>query len=179
MTRALVAYGSKYGATAGIAEAIGSTLRAHGLEADVRPAADVDRIDEYDVVVVGGGLYVGRWHGDAVALLRRFEEDLIDRPTWLFSSGPTGGSDKAELELRDVLARQPGPPGNVAKIAGRIHPRGHRTFGGRAGSEMGGIFARWIPKGDWRDFDAVSAWADGIADAVGGEVAGAVPVPAG
>ena len=164
--RALVAYGSKYGATAGIAEAIGTTLREHGLEADVRSAADVDRIDGYDAVVVGGGLYVGRWHGDAVGFLRRFEDELIDRPTWLFSSGPTGGTPKAELELHDVLARQPGPPGNVAKIAGRIRPRGHRIFGGRAGSDMGGIFARWIPKGDWRDFEAVRAWAATIADAV-------------
>jgi len=168
--RVLVAYGSKYGATAGIAEAIGATLREHGLAADVRPAADVDRIDGYDVVVVGGGLYVGRWHGDAVGFVRRFEDELVDRPTWLFSSGPTGGNPKAELELRDVLARQPGPPGNVAKLAGRIHPRGHRTFGGRAGSEMGGIFAQWVPKGDWRDFDAIRAWAASIADAV------AVPV---
>lgn len=168
--KALVAYGSKYGATAGIAEAIGETLREHGLETDVRPAGEVDRIDRYDAVVVGGGLYVGRWHGDAVGFLRRFEDQLIDRPTWLFSSGPTGGTPKAELEMRDVLARQPGPPGNVAKVAARIHPRGHRTFGGRAGSEMGGIFARWIPKGDWRDFDAIRAWAAAIADDV------AVPV---
>ena len=164
--RALVAYGSKYGATAGIAEAIGATLREHGLATDVRSAADVDRIDDYDAVVVGGGLYVGRWHGEAVGFLRRFEDQLIDRPTWLFSSGPTGGTPKAEVELRDVLATQPGPPGNIAKLAGRIRPRGHRTFGGRAGSEMGGIFARWIPKGDWRDFEAIRAWAATIADDV-------------
>jgi menaquinone-dependent protoporphyrinogen oxidase len=168
--RVLVAYGSKYGATAGIAEAIGATLREHGLAADVRPAAEVDRIDDYDAMVVGGGLYVSRWHGDAVGFLRRFERELATRPTWLFSSGPTGGTPKAELELRDVLARQPGPPGNIAKLAGRIRPRSHRTFGGRAGSDMGGIFARWIPKGDWRDFDAVRAWAGAIADEV------AVPV---
>jgi menaquinone-dependent protoporphyrinogen oxidase len=162
--RVLVAYGSKYGATAGIAEAIGETLRERGLATDVRSAADVERIDDYDAVVVGGGVYVGRWHGDAVGFLRRFEHQLAGRPTWLFSSGPTGGTPKAELELRDVLARQPGPPGNVAKLAGRIRPRGHRTFGGRAGSDMGGIFARWIPKGDWRDFDAIRAWAVAIAE---------------
>ncbi len=41
MDRVLVAYGSKYGATAEIAEAIGTALRAHGLEADVRRARSV------------------------------------------------------------------------------------------------------------------------------------------
>jgi hypothetical protein len=31
---------------------------------------------------------------------------------------------------------------------------------------MQGVFERWIPKGDWRDFDAVRAWADEIARSV-------------
>jgi hypothetical protein len=30
---------------------------------------------------------------------------------------------------------------------------------------MGGFFARWIPKGDWRDFEEVRAWATEIANA--------------
>jgi menaquinone-dependent protoporphyrinogen oxidase len=161
--RALVAYGSKYGSTAGIAEAIGETLRESGLDADVYAASDVRTIEPYDVVVVGGGLYVGRWHGDAVSFVKRFEDDLIDRPTWLFSSGPTGGTDKAEAEMARVLVEQPAPPSNVAKIANRIGIRGHRTFAGAVTDGMGGFFSRWIPKGDWRDFDAVRAWATEIA----------------
>lgn len=164
-SRALIAYGSKYGSTAGIAVAIGETLRELGVETDVRAAEDVERIAPYDIVVVGGGLYVGRWHGDAVAFLRRFEDDLIDRPTWLFSSGPTGGTEKAEAEMARILAEQPGPPGNVVKIAKRIGIRGHRTFGGAATEGMGGFFSRWIPKGDWRDFEAVRGWATEIASA--------------
>jgi menaquinone-dependent protoporphyrinogen oxidase len=163
--RALVAFGSKYGSTAGIADAIGDTLRERGLDTDVRPGADVRRIDEYDVIVVGGGVYVGRWHGDAVAFVKRFEDDLLDRPTWLFSSGPTGGNPKAEAEMARVLAEQPGPPGNIAKAAKRIGIRGHRTFAGAVTERMGGPFARWIPKGDWRDFGSIRAWATEIATA--------------
>lgn len=166
--RALIAYGSKYGSTAGIAKAIAESLRAQDVEADVRPAAEVRTIEPYDTVIVGGGLYVGRWHGDAAAFVKRFEDDLIDRPTWLFSSGPTGGSDKAEAEMARVLAEQPGPPGNVARIAKRIGIRAHRTFAGAVTDGMGGFFTRWIPKGDWRDFEAVRAWAT--------EIAGAIPV---
>jgi menaquinone-dependent protoporphyrinogen oxidase len=161
--RALVAYGSKYGSTAGIADAIGETLQELAIEADVRPAADVHRIDQYDVVVIGGGVYVGRWHGDAVDFVRRFEEELLDRPTWLFSSGPTGGSPKAEADMARILAEQPGPPGNIAKSARRIGIRGHRTFAGAVTDGTGGVFARWIPKGDWRDLDSVRAWATEIA----------------
>jgi menaquinone-dependent protoporphyrinogen oxidase len=164
--RVLVAYGSKYGSTAGIAKAIADSLRGQDLEADVRPAGEVRTIDPYDVVVVGGGLYVGRWHGDAVAFVKRFEGDLTRRPTWLFSSGPTGGTDKAEAEMARVLAEQPAPPGNVARIAMRIGIRDHRTFAGAVTDGMGGFFTRWIPKGDWRDFEAVRAWATEIASAI-------------
>jgi len=163
--RALVAYGSKYGSTAGIAKVIAETLRDRGLETDIQPADEVRTLEPYDVVVVGGGVYVGRWHGDAVDFVKRFEHDLIDRPTWLFSSGPTGGTAKAEAEMARVLAEQPGPPGNVARIAQRIGIRGHRTFAGAVTDGMGGFFARWIPKGDWRDFEAARAWATEIATA--------------
>jgi menaquinone-dependent protoporphyrinogen oxidase len=167
----LVAYASRYGSTAGIAEAIGEILRERGLTTDVRRADDVREIADYDTVVVGSGVYMGRWDGAAVGFLKRFEHDLARRPTWLFSSGPTGGDVKAEARMAATLAEQPDPPGNIAKVAKRIGPRDHRTFAGRVGEDMGGFFARWIPKGDWRDFDAVRAWAATIADAS--------PVPAG
>jgi 8-oxo-dGTP pyrophosphatase MutT (NUDIX family) len=31
-------------------------------------------------------------------------------------------------------------------------------------------FARWVPKGDWREFGVIETWAGGIARALGGEV---------
>ena len=165
-TTALVAYATKHGSTAEIAEVIGETLRARGIQTEVAPAAAVRSIDDYELVVVGSAVYIFRWQGDAVDFVKRFEAHLRDRPTWLFGSGPTGGSPKAEEELARVLADQPAPPGYVAKLATRIGARGYRTFGGRVGPEMGGFFERHIPKGDWRDFDAVRAWANDIADAV-------------
>jgi menaquinone-dependent protoporphyrinogen oxidase len=136
-TTALVAYGSRYGSTAEIAEAIGETLRARGIVTEVAPADAIRSVDEYGLVVVGGGVYVGRWHGAAVGFLKRFDRQLRDRPTWLFGSGPTGGTPKAEELLVETLTRQPPPPGNVAKLADRIGAREYRTFGGRAGPGMG------------------------------------------
>jgi len=162
----LVVYASKHGATAGIAEALGEALRAHGLVTDVRPAKEVRRIDDYGTVVVGSAVYMFRWQGDAVDFLKRFRHELQSRPTWLFSSGPTGGEPEAEAKVKEILATQPPVSGNVTKYAEQIGVRGHRTFGGRAGAEMQGVFERWIPKGDWRDFDAVRAWADEIARSV-------------
>jgi hypothetical protein len=46
--KVLVTYGSKSGATAGIAEIIGTTLRDEGIVADVRPASQVRALTGYD-----------------------------------------------------------------------------------------------------------------------------------
>lgn len=159
----LVVYASKHGSTAGIAEVLGDALRAHGLVTDVRPAKEVRRIDDYGTVVVGSAVYMFRWQGDAIDFLKRFRHELQSRPTWLFSSGPTGGTTEDDAKVAEILATQPPLSSNAAKLAEQIGVRGHRTFGGRTGDEMKGFFERWIPKGDWRDFDAVHAWADEIA----------------
>ncbi|HEY7589828.1 MAG TPA: flavodoxin domain-containing protein [Candidatus Limnocylindrales bacterium] len=169
--RALVAYASKYGSTAEIAEAIATTLREEGMTTDVALARDVASVGAYDVVVVGSGVYMNRWDGAALGFLKRFERELAARPTWLFSSGPTGGSKDAEVKMAAMLAAQPPAPGEAGKRAQRIGARGHATFAGRIVPEMGGIFARWLPRGDWRDFDAVRSWARRVAADVAGEVA--------
>ncbi|HEX6139116.1 MAG TPA: flavodoxin domain-containing protein [Candidatus Limnocylindria bacterium] len=166
--RLLVACATKHGGTAEIAQAIGATARAYGLEADVVAAREVRSLDGYDAVVLGSAVYMGRWQGDAVALLKRREKELAARPTWLFSSGPTGGSPEADAAV-DAVQADPGamaPPREVARRVARIRARGHATFAGRVGPEMNGFLERWMPRGDWRDFDVVRAWAGRVARAV-------------
>ncbi|MCY0949925.1 flavodoxin domain-containing protein [Streptomyces sp. H27-S2] len=51
--RVLVVYGSKHGATAGIAEQIGTSLREDGIDAVVAPAGEVRDIRGYDGVEPG------------------------------------------------------------------------------------------------------------------------------
>jgi menaquinone-dependent protoporphyrinogen oxidase len=160
----LIAYASKHGSTAEIAEAIGRAIRETGLTADVRPARDIRDVSAYGRVVVGSAVYMNKWQGDAIDFLKRFEADLATRPTWLFSSGPTGGTPEAEPKVAEILAAQPDPPGEVATRAARIGVRGHVTFGGRTGDEMTGLLERWLPRGDWRDFDAIRAWARSVAE---------------
>lgn len=61
-TSVLVAYATKSGSTARIAEIIAEALREQGLQAEVRPAREVLKPAGYDAVVLGGALYAGRWH---------------------------------------------------------------------------------------------------------------------
>lgn len=173
-SKTLVAFASKHGSTAEIAQAIGAALTEMGVAADVRPAREVGSLAPYSAVIVGSVVQMGRWQGDAIDFLKRFERDLAARPTWLFSSGPTGGSPEGDVAVARAAASPDAIPApkDVAQRAARIGARGHATFPGKVGPEVGGIFARWVPKGDWRDFDAIKAWARGI----GAELRRAAPV---
>jgi menaquinone-dependent protoporphyrinogen oxidase len=161
MTRALVAYASKHGGTAEIAETIADFLRNTGVEAEARPAASVRDVDGFDAVIVGSAVYMNRWQGDALDVLKRLEHAQV--PVWMFSSGPTGGTADSDAKVVDILAAQPAAPGEAGKRGARLGARGHATFGGRVNDEMRGLLERWMPHGDWRDFDAVRAWAAHIA----------------
>jgi menaquinone-dependent protoporphyrinogen oxidase len=56
--RVLVAYATKYGATAEIAEKMGQVLRQAGLPADVLPADHVGDLSPYKAVVLGSAVYM-------------------------------------------------------------------------------------------------------------------------
>ncbi|MZF86021.1 flavodoxin domain-containing protein [Streptomyces sp. SID5643] len=86
--KVLVVYGSTNGSTAEIADHVGEVLAEEGLAVDVRPASDVTDPASYGAVVLGGGLYGGRWHRDTRRFARRHRKTLAERPVWLFSSGP-------------------------------------------------------------------------------------------
>jgi menaquinone-dependent protoporphyrinogen oxidase len=172
--RVLVAYGSKYGSTAEIAEAIGKGLRSAGLDADVVPAGDVRSLDPYRAVVLGSAVYMGRWRRDALRLLRRRRKELTQRDVWLFSSGPVGeekpSATPAEKEKQERWTR----PKNVQRLATEIGARDHVVFGGRVSDDTGGFMRRSMAKKtppelrDRRDWSAIDAWAKGVASAVTG-----------
>ncbi|MGI8334305.1 flavodoxin domain-containing protein [Actinomadura scrupuli] len=153
----LVAYGSKRGGTAEIAQWVGDTLRASGLRVEVRPAAEVRKVDAYDVVIVGGALYAGRWHKDARRFVRRHAGALRARRVWLFASGPLDRS--AEQDGRTPV------PAALVRAAGTVGARGHIVFGGRLSPDAKGFPAAAMAKkvaGDYRNEARVRTWAAGL-----------------
>jgi len=162
--RVLVAYSSKHGATAEIAEAIGRTLGAAGLEVDVRQARRVRSLDPYRAVVLGSAVYAARWRRDALRLLQR--PQLRERQVWLFSSGPVG-EDAGDPQQLERFTR----PQRVQELAGAIGVREHVVFGGLVGEDAGFIrkkMARKIPSElrDRRDWEQIEGWARSIAAAL-------------
>ncbi|MFK4145360.1 flavodoxin domain-containing protein [Streptomyces sp. NPDC004065] len=160
--RVLVAYGTTNGSTAQMAERVAEVLRGDGFEAEALPAASVPAVSSYDAVVVGGGLYGGRWHKDARRFVRRHRRALAGRPLWFFSSGPLDAS----ASERDIP-----PVSGVRRAMTRLDVNEHATFGGRLEEGAKGRVARMIVRsgkgGDFRDFPAIEAWADHIARELG------------
>jgi menaquinone-dependent protoporphyrinogen oxidase len=168
----LVAYATRHGATRGIAERIAERLRADGLDAEARPAADVRDAARYDAFVVGGAAYMFHWLKDATTFVDKNQALLAERPTWLFSSGPVG-TDTVDKQGRDVLETT--VPKEFAGLRDAIHPRGERIFFGAmdpAAKPIGmaehamslmPAAKNALPKGDFRDWPAIDAWADRIA----------------
>jgi len=157
--RVLVAYATKLGSTREIAEAVGEVIRrsSAGVEVDVVPARDVQDVTPYGAVVLGSALYAAHWRRDANRFVTRYLADLQARPVWLFSSGP--------LDRSADWGRLPVAPA-VELTTEAIGARDHRTFGGRllADAPVDPQVLATHPVGDFRDWEAIRAWAAGIAE---------------
>lgn len=170
--RVLVAYATKNGSTAGIAEAVGDELKGMGLEAEVRSVTEVRDVRPYGAVLLGSAIYLGKWRKEALRFGERHAGELRGRPVWLFDSGPLNPSPD-EGKNEPVIAAE--------GLAHRIGARSRTTFGGRLMPEDVGFAMRRLMEsgkagsyGDFRNFDRIRAWARGI----GAELQGAKPVEA-
>jgi menaquinone-dependent protoporphyrinogen oxidase len=148
--KTLVAYATKYSATAEIAEKIGQVLRQAGLRTNVLPVDRVSDLTPYKAVVLGSTVYIGKWRKEAVKFLQANEKMLAERQVWLFSSGPTGEGNVVELGKgwRFPKAQQP--------IVDRIQPRDIAIFHDDVNMKKLNFIDKWIaknvevPLGDFR-----------------------------
>ncbi len=161
MRRVLVAYASKRGSTAEIAEAVASALGEAGLEVDCEPSDAVESLEPYGAVVLGSAVYMKRWRGEARHFLRAQRKALAALPLWAFSSGPVGDPDKDDPKWSE-------PPGIVRAVE-KLGARDHVIFGGRLPPEPRGPIEKAMVAGippefhDRRDWEEIRAWANDIA----------------
>jgi menaquinone-dependent protoporphyrinogen oxidase len=158
----LVAYASKRGSTAEIAETVAATLRREGLKVCLEPAGEVQSLERFDAVVLGSAVYMKRWRGDARHFLKKHRKALRQTPFWVFSSGPVGdpGQDNPDWIEPPKLAEK------VEELGGK----GHAVFGGCLPTQPNGFIERAMVEGvpkeyrDRRDWDEIRAWAQQIAE---------------
>ena len=153
----LVAYASRAGSSGEVAEAIGEVLCGGGAAVDVRLAKDVTDVSPYRAVVVGSAIYMGRWMSEAVKFVETHRDALSRAPVAYFVVCLTM-KDDTEENRRTVAAyldpvREVVQPVDVGLFAGRLDssklPFLYRLI----------IKAMKQPEGDYRNWEAIRAWA--------------------
>lgn len=152
----LIAYATKHGSTREVAQAIAETLHEHGLDVETLPAARVGDISPYAGAVVGGALYMGRWHPDAVEFLEQHRHALSAMPLAIFGMGPRTMEEHDAKGSREQLARA------VARVP-EVDPCAIATFGGVIDPQTLHFPFSRLPASDARDWSAIRTWATDFA----------------
>jgi menaquinone-dependent protoporphyrinogen oxidase len=157
----LVAYATRYGSTQEVAEAVAKVLRDGGRAVDVMPIRKVRALESYQMVVLGAPLYMFHWHRDAKGFLARHMKALKELPVAVFALGPFYQNEEKEWQearrqLDSELAQFPW-----------FAPCAREVFGGRFDPTKLRFplrsFLKKMPATDFRDWNAIRAWAGNLA----------------
>jgi menaquinone-dependent protoporphyrinogen oxidase len=151
MSRLLVTYATQHGSTEEVAKSIAAQLRDADHDVEFLPAGSVDDLTSYDGIVLGGAIYMGRWHGEARRFVRRHHAALQRLPFAVFALGPLS------LEEEDVASSRKQLDAALARLD--VEPDLVRVFGGVVDpAKLHFPFTR-MAKTDARDWEAINDWA--------------------
>jgi len=181
----LIVYGTRYGATETTSAEIARVLSGEGLAVRVVNASKekVKDIAEYDLVIVGSGMQMGKWTGSAEGFLNRFQKKLSGKKTAIFVSSAAQAlleheGKQAEIEkarkqyLEDKAARYGLSPLSMV-VFGGVWDYNKMFFFFR--KTLGPFKPRIEDAGfkevrpglyDTRNWDTIRAWAKDIATKV-------------
>lgn len=165
--KVLVAYASYCGTTGGVAEAIGQVLCDNGAAVDVRLVKNVDDLSSYKAAVIGSATRSSSWWPDAIEFVERNKEELSRKPVAYFL---TCLALYRDTEANRRVARTYMDP--VLKAVPDVKPLDMGFFAGVLDySKLNLMYRiimkskmkkRGVPEGDFRDWNAIRAWASGI-----------------
>jgi menaquinone-dependent protoporphyrinogen oxidase len=175
--RALVAFGTKYGSTAKVGQEIGRVLREKGLETEVVNLDErkVKDLAPYDLVVVGSAVIIGKWTKGARTFVEQNQAALNGKRLAMFACC---GDVLAEAKERQEGAKARYLDQVVMDYG--LTPMSTALFGGELDFNKYGFLIKAILKDDrrhiesggvdlskpydYRDWDAIRAWARSVAD---------------
>jgi len=141
--KTLIVYGTRYGATAGTSDDIAKVLREQGFDVRVINAKNekIKSISDYELVIVGSGMRMGKWTDEADDFLKKFQKELGQKKLAIFASTMKTVSER-EGKTEDVAKmRKAALEDKVVQY--NLHPIALGFFGGVLDfNKMGFLFKR-------------------------------------
>ncbi|MCE5263454.1 MAG: flavodoxin domain-containing protein [Deltaproteobacteria bacterium] len=158
--RVLVAYASKYGSTGGVADAIGKELCGKEVAVDVALIKNVRDIGSYQGVIIGSAIYMGKWMSEAADFVKENRDALCKVPVAYFLVCMTLSEPTEKKRAEALSYMEP-----ILKAVPEIKPVGMGTFAGAMDYNNLSwlnkkiLKSKGTPEGDFRDWNAIRAWA--------------------
>ena len=158
--KVLVTYASKYGSTGGVADAIGKELCSKDVATDVVLIKNASNVSSYQGVVIGSAIYMGKWMSEAADFVKKNRDILRQVPVAYFLVCMTL-SQPTEKNRAEVLSYMD----PILKAVPEIMPVGIGTFAGALDYDNLSwpnkkiMKSKGAPEGDFRDWNAIRAWA--------------------
>jgi menaquinone-dependent protoporphyrinogen oxidase len=162
MTRKiLVAYATRTGSTAEVAETIARHLCKAGLSAEARPVGEVTSLDGYSGAVLGSAVRYAAWLPEMIDFMSAQRDALSAIPVAFFTMHMLALGDDpgavAERAKYTAKARELLNPLDEVFFEGMIDPSRLSFF-----DRMAVRLAK-SPVGDRRDWGRIAGWADALA----------------
>ena len=183
MKKALIVYGTRYGATEMTSSMLANIFRQEGLDVKVINLKDekVKDITEYELVTVGSGIQINKWTKEPEKFLKTFQKELAKKKVALFvCCGSTEPLDHKTVKAESIeKARTKYLKEKAAKY--NLHPVALGLFGGVYNyNRVPWLFGKFmqaikpqleaagIPQTepglyDTRDLNAIHSWAKDLA----------------
>jgi menaquinone-dependent protoporphyrinogen oxidase len=159
--RILVAYASRKGSTAEIAQAIGKELQSGGYTVDIAEMTGISSIEDYNVVIIGAPIYMGRIVSDMGTFIKRFGIHLKKIPVAAFAVGIAPKSTEPDAVVHAMKT--------LRVSVASLQPVAETVFAGKLDPTKLSFFQRKMteivksPVGDFRDWDAIATWGRSVA----------------
>lgn len=154
--KVLIAYATKHGSTAEVAEKIGEVIKSKGADVVVSNIADKPDPSGYDAAVVGGAVYIMMLSGKTKRFVAKHKKVLSSMPVAYFVLSGTMEEDTPEN--REKIEK------TLKSVIKKVVPVDVGLFGGKFDPAKGPKMMSEEPAYDYRDWDAIAAWAEELAE---------------
>jgi menaquinone-dependent protoporphyrinogen oxidase len=166
--RILVTYASKAGSTKEVAERIAKYLADKNLVVDLQPVSSVTGIDSYQSIVLGSAIRAGNLLPEVKAFIMKNQDRLAQKHFSIFIVCLTL-KDETEENCKTVSAY-------LEPVRAQVKPDKEGLFAGTMNINKLGFLERMLikamkaPEGDYRNWEAIDAWAEELSQEMNASV---------